>query len=32
MFDRIVVAIDGSREGGKTLPVAVEMAGRLDRR
>ena len=26
MFDRIVVAIDGSREGGKTLPVALEMA------
>ena len=29
MFDRILVAIDGSREGGKTLPVAVEMAQRF---
>lgn len=29
MFDRIVVAIDGSREGGKTLPVALEMASRF---
>jgi nucleotide-binding universal stress UspA family protein len=32
MFDRIVVAIDGSREGGKTVPVAVEMAERFGSR
>ena len=29
MFDRIAVAIDGSAEGGKTLPVALEMAQRF---
>ncbi len=29
MFDRIAVAIDGSTEGGKTLPVALEMAERF---
>jgi nucleotide-binding universal stress UspA family protein len=29
MFDRIVVAIDGSAESSKTLPVAVEMAERF---
>lgn len=29
MFERIVVAIDGSRQGGKTVPVAIEMAGRF---
>ena len=32
MFERIVVAVDGSRQGGKTLPVAVEMAERSARR
>jgi nucleotide-binding universal stress UspA family protein len=26
MFERIVVAVDGSREGGKTVPVAVDLA------
>jgi nucleotide-binding universal stress UspA family protein len=26
MFERIVVAVDGSKPGGKTLPVAVDMA------
>jgi nucleotide-binding universal stress UspA family protein len=26
MFERIVVAVDGSRQGGKTVPVAVDMA------
>jgi nucleotide-binding universal stress UspA family protein len=29
MFDRIVVAIDGSAESSKTLPVAIEMAERF---
>lgn len=29
MFERIVVAIDGSVESSKTLPVAVEMAQRF---
>jgi nucleotide-binding universal stress UspA family protein len=29
MFERIVVAIDGSLEGGKTVPVALEMATRF---
>ncbi|HLB38848.1 MAG TPA: universal stress protein [Actinomycetota bacterium] len=29
MFARIVVAIDGSVEGGKTVPVAIEMASRF---
>jgi nucleotide-binding universal stress UspA family protein len=29
MFERIVVAIDGSAESSKTLPVAVEMAQRF---
>jgi nucleotide-binding universal stress UspA family protein len=29
MFERIVVAIDGSPQGGKTVPVAVEMATRF---
>ncbi len=29
MFERIVVAIDGSREGGKTVPVAIEMGQRF---
>jgi len=29
MFERIAVAIDGSAEGGKTLPVALEMAERF---
>jgi len=29
MFDRIVVAIDGSAESSKTLPVAVELAERF---
>lgn len=28
MFERIVVAIDGSREGGKTVPVAIDLARR----
>jgi nucleotide-binding universal stress UspA family protein len=28
MFERIVVAVDGSREGGKTVPVAIELARR----
>jgi nucleotide-binding universal stress UspA family protein len=28
MFDRILVAVDGSREGGKTVPVALDLAGR----
>lgn len=26
MFERIVVAVDGSRQGGKTVPVALDMA------
>jgi nucleotide-binding universal stress UspA family protein len=26
MFDRILVAVDGSREGGKTVPVAIDLA------
>lgn len=26
MFERIVVAVDGSRQGGKTVPVAVDMS------
>jgi nucleotide-binding universal stress UspA family protein len=26
MFQRIVVAVDGSREGGKTVPAAIELA------
>jgi nucleotide-binding universal stress UspA family protein len=26
MFDRIVVAVDGSKEGGKTVPAAIELA------
>jgi len=29
MFERIVVAVDGSREGGKTVPAAVDMASRF---
>jgi len=29
MFERVLVAVDGSREGGKTLPVAVELATRF---
>ncbi len=29
MFERILVAIDGSKEGGKTVPVAMEMAQRF---
>jgi nucleotide-binding universal stress UspA family protein len=29
MFERIVVAIDGSAESSKTLPVALEMAARF---
>ncbi len=29
MFERIVVAVDGSREGGKTVPAAVELASRF---
>ena len=29
MFDRILVAIDGSVEGGKTVPAALEMAQRF---
>jgi nucleotide-binding universal stress UspA family protein len=29
MFDRILVAIDGSVESSKTLPVALEMAERF---
>jgi nucleotide-binding universal stress UspA family protein len=28
MFSRILVAVDGSREGGKTVPVAVDLAGK----
>lgn len=28
MFEHIVVAVDGSREGGKTVPVALDMAQR----
>jgi nucleotide-binding universal stress UspA family protein len=28
MFERIVVAIDGSREGGKTVPMALDLAAR----
>jgi nucleotide-binding universal stress UspA family protein len=30
MFERIVVAVDGSRQGGKTVPVAVDMANTHD--
>jgi nucleotide-binding universal stress UspA family protein len=26
MFERLVVAVDGSREGGKTVPAAVQLA------
>ncbi len=26
MFERILVAVDGSREGGKTVPVAIDLA------
>jgi nucleotide-binding universal stress UspA family protein len=26
MYERIVVAVDGSREGGKTVPAALELA------
>jgi nucleotide-binding universal stress UspA family protein len=29
MFDRILVAIDGSAESSKTLPAAIEMAQRF---
>ena len=29
MFERILVAIDGSAESSKTLPVALEMAERF---
>jgi nucleotide-binding universal stress UspA family protein len=29
VFQRIVVAIDGSREGGKTVPAAMELATRF---
>ena len=29
MFEHILVAIDGSREGGKTVPAALEMATRF---
>ncbi|MEX0985724.1 MAG: universal stress protein [Actinomycetota bacterium] len=29
MFERIVVAVDGSAEGGKTVPAAVELASRF---
>jgi nucleotide-binding universal stress UspA family protein len=28
MFERILVAVDGSRVGGKTIPVAVDLATR----
>lgn len=28
MFDRILVAVDGSPQGGKTVPVAVDLATR----
>ena len=28
MFERIVVAIDGSREGSKTVPMALDLATR----
>jgi nucleotide-binding universal stress UspA family protein len=28
MFERIVVAVDGSPEGGKTVPVALDLAKR----
>lgn len=30
MFERILVAIDGSKEGGKTIPAAIEMAERFE--
>jgi nucleotide-binding universal stress UspA family protein len=29
VFDHIVVAVDGSKEGGKTVPAAVEVASRF---
>jgi len=29
MFERIVVAVDGSPQGGKTVPAAVELATRF---
>ena len=32
MFERIVVAIDGSREGGKTVPIASIRAADIPRR
>ncbi|MEP6758566.1 MAG: universal stress protein [Actinomycetota bacterium] len=30
MFDRIVVAVDGSREGGKTVPAAIQLATKFN--
>jgi nucleotide-binding universal stress UspA family protein len=32
MFESILVAVDGSRQGGKTVPVAIEMATRFGSR
>jgi nucleotide-binding universal stress UspA family protein len=32
MFESILVAVDGSRQGGKTMPVAIEMAIRFGSR
>ena len=32
MFEHIVVAVDGSKHGGKTVPAAVEMAARFGSR
>jgi nucleotide-binding universal stress UspA family protein len=29
VYERIVVAVDGSREGGKTVPAAIELATRF---
>lgn len=29
MYERILVAVDGSREGGKTVPAALELATRF---
>ena len=32
MFEHIMVAVDGSKQGGKTVPVAIEMAVRFGAR
>ncbi len=32
MFEHILVAVDGSKQGGKTVPIALEMATRFGSR